>query len=894
LLGETLSHFRITAKLGEGGMGAVYLAEDTKLGREVAIKVLPEALTADPERLARLEREAKVLASLNHQNVAGIFEVGAAAAGEAGLAEGASYLVMEYVPGDDLAEVLGRGAIPLDEALPIAIQVAEALEAAHERGIVHRDLKPANVKLTPEGRVKVLDFGLARAWDESDGATSSLSMSPTLTAQMTQAGVILGTAAYMSPEQARGKRVDKRSDIWAFGVLLYEMLTGARGFEGDTVTDLIAAIVTRDPDWERLPPETPRSLHDLLERCLQKDPLQRLRDIGDARIELGAIATQPHSPADVPTPETAAGAKRLPWIVAALAALLALASLLWRPPAPAPSTGRTQHLSIVLPESQRPIQYDPLAIASGGTEVVYAAHEDGVLRLYRRPLDEPRPVPVPGTEGGRRPFVSPDGLSIGFETPEALRVVPVGGGLTRDVCACQMIYGATWSASGRIVFSPRWSSGLWSVPATVSGATPTELTTIDRTRGDVAHVFPQALPDGKHVLFTIWAPSGPSGAVASLDDGEVRIVHEGGMHYRYVASGHLLFGERGSLQALPFEIDALETHGQPRQLADGLYRYSADGFTAFEVSPEGLLAYRTGGQGRRRRLLWVDRQGTTHSALEAVDYFGGPTLSPDGKRIAVELPNPNGALQIVVLDLEGGVRTQLTTDGDNTSPLFSPDGSHVFFARAESAGYWLASSPVDGSEPPTALSEPHDSFVSPSSISPDGRFLTYTVRHPIDGDSLHLIELAGDATSRKLAETAAGQILGGLISPDGRWLAYTSDATGREEVYLTPFDRPGGSSQITRDGGVAPTWNPTGSGELFYVSDGTLMSLTLDTTSSPRVTAPPRRLFDFLNERPTSEEPDYSVAPDGEAFLIVDQLPPGAEANQIHLILGLFDELASP
>jgi serine/threonine-protein kinase len=899
LIGQTLSHFKITAKLGEGGMGEVYLGQDTKLGREVAIKVMPEALTSDPERMARFEREAKVLAALNHQNIAGIHEVGTAALtdpeGSPETTRQVSYLVMEYVPGEDLADVIGRGAIAIDEALPMAVQITEALEAAHERGIVHRDLKPANVRLTPDGQVKVLDFGLARAWDDGEEKSSDLSMSPTLTAQMTEAGVILGTAAYMSPEQARGKRVDKRTDIWAFGVLLFEMLTGRRGYEGETVTDLIAAIVTRDPDWDQLPVDIAPRLRALLTRCLEKDPLQRLRDIGDARIELGAILTQPETPIIGAAPD---GHERrttslVAWTIAALTSLLALAALTWRTPDSEPGSEGIRRLSVVLPETQEVVQYDSIAVSPLGSEVVYTATEGGVSRLYRRPLDTASPLPVAGSEGGQDPFFSPDGDAVGFTADGKLRVVPVVGGAAREVCDCPPQYGATWSIDGTIVFNPRWNSGLWAVSAAVSGGKPRELTVLDVERGDVTHLFPQALPDGKRVLFTVWSSEGPRAAVASIETGAIQVVHEGGLSYRYAESGHLLFGQGGTLQALAFDLDSLETTGQPVQLADGLFGYSVDGFAAFEVSSAGLLAYRSGGQANQRQFIWSDRQSNIRPALDVIGSFGNAGLSSDGSRLAVEQPGPNGPLQIVVFDLGGGLRTQLTTRGDNINPVFSPDGASVVFSQALSGDYQLMLVPVDGSAAPTALAKTESEYVRVIGFSPDGQFLTYDARHPITGREAYVLELDSENPPQKLLEASGGQTHHAMISPDGQWVVYVSDASGRNELYIKPWNAPGVASQITSDGGFAPKWNPTGNGEIFYALGTELMSLVLDTRGAPRISQPPRALFEFPGVPATVNDDGFEVGPDGESFLFMQAVHPGPEANQIHLILNLFDELSS-
>jgi serine/threonine-protein kinase len=551
--GTRLGAYEILAPIGAGGMGEVYQARDTKLGREVAIKVLPEAFSEDKERLARFEREARLLASLNHPNIATLH----------GLEESADthYLVMELVPGETLGERIQRGLIPIDEALPLFTQIAEGLEAAHEKGVIHRDLKPGNIKVTPEGKVKVLDFGLAKAFAE-EGAATDLSQSPTMTREATQAGVIMGTAAYMSPEQARGKTVDKRADIWAFGCCLYEALTGRKAFGGETVTDVFAAIVRAEPRWDALPPPTPQSIRRLLPRCLEKDPNRRLHDIADARIELETAPAEPSPGVEGATPK-----KRLISLaLAGLAVGAVIASfVVWnlRPSSPRPM-GR---LALTVPAGQRPIGHlwSSLAISPDGTHVVYKAREGDKEQLYLRPMDRLEAEPIPGTEGAVSPFFSPDGLWIGFFADGQLKKVSIRGGAPQILCEVAVTDTSVprWGSNGRIFIGT--DAEITQVSS--NGGTPELVTAADSEKGEADLLLSDVLPGGKAILFSVWVGGQSwdelSIVVYSLETGERSVLIEGGTNARYVPTGHLVYVRSATLMAVPFDLARLEVTGPP-------------------------------------------------------------------------------------------------------------------------------------------------------------------------------------------------------------------------------------------------------------------------------------------------------------------------------------------
>ncbi len=867
--GTHFGSYEIVAPIGAGGMGEVYQAHDTKLGRDVAIKVLPEAFAHDPERLSRFQREAKMLASQNHPNIATIY----------GLEQsnGTSYLVMELVSGETLQERIRRDRlVPVEEALAIAKQIAEALEAAHEKGIIHRDLKPANVKVTPDGKVKVLDFGLAKAFAE-DTETSDPINSPTLSQAATMHGVILGTAAYMSPEQARGKTVDKRTDIWAFGCVLYELLCGHPAFEGEDVTEILAAVVKTEPDWNRLPEATPPAIRALLRRCLRKDKRQRLQDAAGVRIEIDDELANP-SAAGAAAPEKS-WQRSIPLSLAApvAAVLVIVASILaWMlKPEPPSQSQNPVHVQVGLPTGDR-LQTVNLnvALSADGTALAYVGIHGGVSQLYVRALDAPEAKAIPGTEGAFSPFFSPDGQWIGFFAQGKMKKVPVGGGAPLTVCVSQP-GGASWGTDDTIVFSD--GSRLFRVSA--AGGQPKILTTPDLSKGEYSHRYPQILPGGKDVLFTAlngfgWDESRIE--VLRLNTGERRVLIRGGHTGRFLPSGHLVYYRAGALLAVPFDLTRLEVKGNaPVTVADGVLQNNGTTGAAYAVSAAGILAYipALGARQFEQRLVWVDRQGKIEPLAAPARTYSNAALSPDGQQVAVTITS--GTSELWIYDLTRGSLTRLTSEqGSSINPLWTPDGRRVVY-RSNKAGTWnLYWRPADGSGAEERLTTADESD-TPSSWSPDGKVLAFAK----GTREIWILPLEGDRKPQPFLRTSSSNMTP-QFSPDGHWLAYVSDESGGAQVYVQPYPGPGRKWQISTDGGTQPQWNPN-SRELFYRNGDTTMAV--DVTTSPTFSAgKPRMLYQGLAG---------NVSRDAQRFLAMQPVEPGQPPTQINVVLNWFEEL---
>ncbi|MDA2924712.1 serine/threonine-protein kinase, partial [Acidobacteria bacterium AH-259-L09] len=628
MIGKTISHYKILEKLGEGGMGEVYRAEDTSLGREVAIKVLPDLFAHDPQRLARFEREAKLLASLNHPNIAAIYSFEHA--------DGLHFLVLELVEGETLAERLTTGPVPVEEALQVCRQIAEGVEAAHEKGVIHRDLKPANVKITPQGKVKVLDFGLAKAL-EGEAPPADISHSPTLTEEMTRSGVILGTAAYMSPEQARGKTVDKRADMWAFGCVLYECLVGRQVFGGETVTDIIGAIVHKEPDWSALPENTPWNIPALLRRCLKKDSNLRLRDIWDARIEIEEALSEPAavSPIGVISAVQPAPWKlAIPWSFAAAIALIATVAI-WSLTRPEPRS--ITRFEMVLPPTQQltgPGRHQ-VAFSPEGKHLVYAANN----QLYLRGLDQLEATPIRGTESNARsPFFSPDGQWVGFYADGQLKKVSISGGAPVTLCDARNPYGASWEPNDTMVFG-QGPEGIFQVSST--GGTKELLISVDSTKDESAH-GPQILPGRKAILFTLRSGGGTWDdaqiVVQWLETGEQKVLSPGGRDARYVPTGHLVYAQAGTLLAVPFDLGSLEVTGGPVPIVEGVRDAgNPTGAAQFSFSRLGSLVCIAGSHEIERTLVWVDRRGGSQPVTKEKRWFKHARFSPNRQHLALHV-----------------------------------------------------------------------------------------------------------------------------------------------------------------------------------------------------------------------------------------------------------------
>ncbi len=880
--GSRLGSYEILAPLGAGGMGEVWRAHDTRLRRDVAIKALPESLAADPERLARLEREARLLAALNHPNIAAIYGLEEA--------DGSPLLVMEYVEGESLAQRLAAGPLPVDDALAVATQIAAGLEAAHGAGVIHRDLKPANVMIRPDGSVKVLDLGLARTV-ESPTATDP-SLSPTVTSAPTGTGVILGTAAYMSPEQARGRAVDKRTDIFSFGCVLYESLTSQRAFPGDTVSDSLAAILRAEPDWEALPGETPPAVRRLLRRCLEKDPKRRLRDIGDARIEIEDALSHPGEATREAAPIGRRGRSPLLWAVAALVLGAAAGALVFRflarPASPAVSSIRTVlHLpadtGVSLPGGPFAASFPAgaaVAVSPDGRTVVFRGTKQGVSRLYRRRLDRDEAEPITGTEDGFAPFFSPEGQWLGFFTPGELKKVPIEGGASVLVCPVPPVTaGGVWDADGSIVYTRAVNGSLYRVSS--SGGEPRPLTTLDETRGENAHLWPQILPKGRGILVSIVLGQDfqdySSSQIVVLDpkSGRRSVVLEGSTFARY-AAGWLAFVRGGEVFAAPFDLESLRVTGPAVRAPEPITLNAADGSASLALSPNGDLVYVSGAPFTvpGSTVLRLDANGReTPMPLPAGHYFS-PRLAPDGRRLA--LARCEGyACKVFVYDLAREILSPLTPEpGRFFCPAWSADGGRLAFSVFHKSDPKVGLKAADGSGAMTTSGWTEDAEF-PNSFSPDGRTLAFTVVYMADrGGSrkrfttdIWLAPLEGKDGAHPWFESPFRE-RAAAFSPDGHWIAYVSDESGRDEVYVRPFPGPGGKVKVSSEGGTEPVWIRGGK-EIVYRAAERMMSV--DVGLGPKLSVGrPRLLFvtDLTWSAREDDHPwEYDVSRDGTVFV---------------------------
>ena len=865
MIGQTLAHYRVVEKLGAGGMGEVYLAADTKLGRDVAIKVLPPQFARDPERLARFEREARVLAQLNHPNIAAIY--GIEQSGDV------HFLVLEYVPGPTLAELIAMGRMDAGKSSQICNLIAQALEAAHEKGFVHRDLKPANIKIAPDDQVKLLDFGLAKAWaEESSGDPSQ---SPTLSIAATRAGTLLGTAAYMSPEQARGSRVDKRADIWAFGCVLYEMVTGRKAFDGETITDIIAAVVGKEPDWAALPAGAPERL---LRRCLEKDSKRRLRDIGDARM----LLEEPQ-----PAPVTVARTKARLWGIAPAVAALVAGVAVWllkpAPPAPPRAVAR---LAVVLPAevALRFFGRPSVAFSPTGRHIVFAASRAGASQLYLRGIDRAEAQPIAGAEGAVMPFFSPDGQWIAFSADGKLKKVPITGGPPTVLCDAPAPWGGSWGSDDGILFNPTFGSGLHRVSA--AGGKPEVVTTADLKQGNVQHRWPFFLPGGKAAVFAIHNAGSRGGDVGlvSLQTGQWQTVIENAGYPQYSPSGHLLFMRGDALMAAPFDLARLRVTGQAVPVLERVARNAVTGASQFSVSGDGSLVYISGAVAAGRAPVWVNRQGVARPLGDLRRDFREPRLSPDGKRLAVSTNSPT---DIGVYEMTRGAFTRLTFEaGEEESTIWSPDGRRIAFAgdRPKRQILWRTAD-GSGSEEALATLEQHAHL---SSWSRDGKHIAYAALDPATGWDIWLLPLEGDRKPQPWLRTPFEEVMP-VFSPDGRWLAYSSNELGRPEIYVRPASGQGGKWQISTDGGLEPLWAPNGR-ELFFRHGDQVLAAQIEAGPAFQP-GKPRLLFAgaYVSAATDSRSRHYDVAPDGREFVMVKEATEGS--TQLQVVLNFAAEL---
>jgi serine/threonine-protein kinase len=865
MIGETIAHYRVTAKLGEGGMGEVYRAKDTKLDREVAIKILPENFAQDSGRMVRFEREAKVLASLNHPNIAHIYGVEDRA------------LVMELVEGES-----PKGPMPFEDAWSIASQIADALEYAHEHGVVHRDLKPANVKVTPDGVVKLLDFGLAKAFsDTQDSPSGDPVNSPTITLGATAVGTIMGTAAYMAPEQAKGKRVDKRADIWSWGVMLYELITGERMFKGEDAADTLAQVLTKEPELERVP----RQARKLLGRCLEKDPKRRLRDIGEARFLL-------ESGTEVPT-QAEARTTKLPWAVAAVLAIIAAAWVAWRVTRPAPHAFQPLlRFDVNLgPEvSLGSIVGPDVILSPDGTRLVYVSRG----HLFTRRMDQPAGTELAGTDGAYSPFFSPDGQWIAFFAQGSLKKISVDGGVPIVLCeAPGNSRGGSWGEDGKIILALSTAGVLSSIAS--SGGTPTPLTELDPQRQEITHRWPQVLPGSKAVLFTAHkgttAFDGASIEVFSLADRR-RTMLARGTYGRYLPSGHLTYVSQGVLFAVPFDLDHLEVRGAAVPLVEQIAYSQQYGSAQLDFSKNGTLVYRASGTaGELATIQWLDNAGNTQPLLGRPGRYSRFRFSPDGERLAVNLTEASNQ-DVWIYELRHDKLARLTFGLTTLVPVWTPDSRFIVFLQPGGI-FWTRS---DGATPQLFLSGQNN---IPISFTPDGKRLAYSVINSGTGYDIFTVAVeSGESGPRAGKPEVFRQTpfneMHPNFAPDGRWIAYDSNESGRTEVYVRAFPDRGRQWQVSYEGGLQPTFSKNGRELFFHTEDNRIMVAAYSNKGDSFVPDKPR----VWSERRTLDTgfamPSYDLAPDGKRVAVLMPAE-GLQAQQaqshVVILLNFFDEV---
>ena len=889
LIGQKIGNFEIVELIGRGGMGVVYLARDTKLDRSVAIKSMPTELQASTTARTRFTREAKLLASLSHPNIGVIHEI-------IEPTEGSAYLVLEYIPGETLAERMARELLPLKDALSIGLQIAEAVCAAHETGVIHRDLKPGNIKITPEGIVKVLDFGLAKALGGEPSEQSTT---------VTQPGRLMGTPAYMSPEQARGKPTDKRGDIWSFGCMLYEMLTGRIPFEGETVPDTLVHIIERQPDWELLPQEIPSNIRTLLRRCLEKDQRRRLQHMGDVVIEIEETLSLPAVAPPITTATVEkmhpVGLRRLMvWavvclLVGAVAASLVTSNLKH----PAPISERVSRF-IIRPErelTQEALWHSALALSPDGKRLAYVEEgSDSRRRIYLRELDEFEATPLPGTEDAISPFFSPDGRWIGYvdSFQRKLKKVSVQGGAPVSLCDCMGFRGGSWGTDDTIIFTPVHREGIWRISASAEGME--RLTIPDPNQGELGHFWPQILPGGKAVLFTVYTGRRTTMVVYSLKTGQRHKLFEGGIYARYVPTGHIVYAYRNTLYAKPFDVKQLKVVGSSVPVVPDVSTTLGESSSAqYAFAQDGTLAY-IPLVTRSTKLIpvWVDRKGRVESLPGAIprDYYS-VAISPDGTQVAFGIGGGDNA-NVWIYDLTQHRLTPLTSSEGGNFPVWIPDGKWVVFRtyRAGIGIFQMFRQNVTGSGEPELLAEFEGVLGRATCCSPDGKALLvtrydYDPNHPMWDNNIWVasLEQNGKYLLRPFTQRDHVQRQG-VWSPDGRWIAYSSDESGRMEVYVEAYPDPGQKVMISSGGGCQPAWSRD-SKELFYRYGNKMIAASFETKPDFRVIG-----FEELFEGQYLCNPiyrNYDVASDGRFLMI--QEPQEPTPLGINVVLNWFEEL---
>jgi len=883
--GQRLGPYEILSAIGAGGMGEVYRARDTRLERIVAVKILPDHLSDKAELRERFEREARTVASLNHPHICTLHDIGQQ--------DGTDFLVMEYLEGETLAERLKKGPLPLDQVLQYAIEISGALDKAHRKGITHRDLKPSNIMITKSG-TKLLDFGLAKLRQDA-APTTPLSELPTAKEAITAQGTILGTLQYMAPEQVEGREVDARTDIFAFGVVVYEIATGKKAFEGKSQASLIAKILETDPPLiSSLQPMTPPALDRVVKKCLAKEPEKRWQAASDVCDELKWIAEGGSQVTSAPTVAPKGigtlGRRSLILSLGSLLIGLAVASLAtWnlKPSSPQP----VSHLVISLPPGQQLGASDrgpAVALSPDGTHLAYLARQNGTQQLYLRAMDSLEARPLPGTEGAVNPFFSPDGQWVGFFESGKLKKVSVTGGAALtlgDIGATPS--GASWGSQGMIIFAPT----LVGVLQQVSDAGGTTQPLTRREKGEVSHRWPEFLPGGKAVLFAAgtinnnWTNAHV--VVQSLGTGERRNLVQGGMYPRFAPSGHLVYAQGGSLMAVPFDAQRLAVTGAAVPVVEGVLQSAFSGAAQYSFSSTGSLVYVPGGiQAAQSKLVWVTRNGQEQPLAAPAHAYQFPRLSPDGRRVAVGIVEQES--QVWLFDLSRETLTRLTFGGSvNQTQLWTPDGKRIAFMsdkEGPSNIFWQLADGGGGLERLTTSEYAN----SPKSWSPDGQLLAFIEITPTSGYDIWVLRIS----DRKAQPFLRTQFNEGVpeFSPDGHWLAYISDESGHFEVYVQPYPGPGGKWQISTEGGGEPVWNPNGR-ELFYRSGNKMMAVEIATQPGLTV-GKPRMLFEGQYQPTPATFPNYDVSPDGQRFLMLKPSEQEQAApTQINVVLNWFEEL---
>jgi len=907
--GTTLGPYRVDALIGVGGMGEVYRARDTKLNRDIALKVLPESLTHEPDRLARFTREAKVLASLNHPNIAAIY----------GFEDGGDVhaLVLELVEGPTLADRIALGPLALPEALAIARQIADALAAAHEHGVIHRDLKPANIKVCDDETVKVLDFGLAkpvqdaRPTQSGDGQRNPTLQSPTVMSPVvTATGVILGTAAYMSPEQAKGRPADKRSDVWAFGCVLYEMLTRKRAFDGDSVSDAFASVLKSQPDWTALPNDTPAAIRRLLRRSLEKDPRRRLSDMADARLEIDeaqALAGADASPETRPRVTTRVQ-RALAWVIAATLAVALVSALVVWSPWHVVQLPVSQHLSVDLGADAvlgGPVGGMPqLAMSPDGSMLAFVGERDGVDRLYLRRLGQLQALSLV-TGPVSDPFFSPDSEWVGFFSiaDHKLKKIRVSGGAAVAICDIDTFYprGASWGDDGFIVFNPDASAWTQLLRVPAAGGKPEPISILGE--GEVAHRWPQVLPGAHAVLFAAFGTQGgidASNIVAQrLPSGPSKIVLRGAHYARYLRSGYLVYAQGATLFGVPFDVNRLEVTGQPVAVVQSVKAFTVSGASLFDVSDTGTLAYVAGDLiGTDAPMMWMRRDGTMTPMRAAPRDWRSPQFSPDGKRIAFHLDDGR-QLDVYTYEWARDFTTRLTSDSAVDSyPVWSPDGRAIVFSSSRGVKqlanlYWVA---ADGSSEAHRLTTSDDRQLA-TSWHPSGRYLAFDQQ--ISPQQWDLMVLPMDVSASGWKAGTPTRVMSkiaqrptAVFSPDGRWLAYTSNESGRSEGFVRSFPGPGAQWQVSTSGGWVPTWSRSRH-ELVYLSplpDSHLMVVSYTIEGDTFRAAPPQKWSEVpIEGRPTTRS--FDLHPDGDRIVVGGDLTKSTDVDKVVLVSNFLDDV---